>query len=120
MITSCRHWTRERNTAENVTRTPEETKRFEGGVQRSFVGTPLLRKRTCAEGRRRYSPRNEVQLTLHEVSKKSEKAEAAVPHKRSFVRVLGELLRGARLALFLKCMRKRVCINGMGVSEVTV
>lgn len=61
--------------------------------------------------------RGVVCFFLGEVSGKVERADAAVPAKRSPGKVLGELLSGEWLASLVKGLRERTCVDEVRVLD---
>lgn len=71
----------------------------------------------CIESGGQFFVRDGVCLPLRKVRGEVEKARTAVAVKRSLARLLGELFREERLASFVNCARKLLCLDVLPVFD---
>lgn len=89
-------------------------------IHGTAAGSFLLKKRKCPEGGGGYLVRNGVCVSIKQLAKAVERAEAALDLESLVCRVLAWLCKWDLLASFAKCVREWMCVDGLRVIDGNV
>lgn len=104
-------------TVENMTRAPYIMPRPECEVEEGVSSAAILEKRMFVGDGGRYLLSDCVCLFFGQVSKKVERAGAALAVEQSLAMVLGELFSRKWLEPFVKCVEERMCGDKEGIFQ---